>query len=143
MGVVGAAIKGFGKALAKGKKAKLVTVGKLREGVDIKQFKKSKKHGLREKFGVWSNREAGKTLTEMGSGVSVKFKKSGMPYVPKGTKPSILTKAKGLTKLVSPIAAGLTGGAIHGKIKGKKKIGGHYGKKRTFLQRSELQTVRQ
>ena len=77
MSVVGAAIKGFGKALAKGKKAKLTTVYRLRKGVDIKQFKKSKKHGLKDKFGVWSNRAAGKTLTEMGSGVSVKLKNLG------------------------------------------------------------------
>jgi hypothetical protein len=50
----------------------------------------------------------------------MKFKKSGMPYVKTGTKPSMLTKAKGYAKLVSPLAAGLTGGAIHGKIKSKK-----------------------
>jgi len=120
MGVVGAAIKGFGKALAKGKKAKLKTVYRVKPDLYIKQFKKSKKHGLRDKIGVWSNRESGKILTEMGSGVSVKFKKSGMPYVPKGTKSSILTKAKGLTKLVAPVAAAATAGAVHGKSKSKK-----------------------
>ena len=120
MGVVGAAIKGFGKALKAGKKAKLKTVYRVKPSVDIKQFKKSKKHGLKDKFGVWSNRTAGKTLTEMGSGVSVKFKKSGMPYVPKGTKPSMLTKAKGWAKLTAPIAAAATAGAVHGKSKGKK-----------------------
>ena len=121
MGVVGAAIKGFGKALAKGKKAKLKTVYRPKKGKYIEQFKKSKKHGLKEKIGVWSNREAGKAMTEIGSGVSVKFKKSGMPYVPKGTRSSILTRAKGAAKLVSPFAAGMTGTAIHGKVKGKKK----------------------
>ena len=121
MGVVGAAIKGFGKALAKGKKAKLKTVYRPRKGLYIDQFKKSKKHGLRKKFDVWSNRAAGKTLTEMGSGVSVKFKKSGMPFVPKGTKPSMLTKAKGWAKLTAPIAAAGTAGTIHGAIKAKQK----------------------
>ena len=121
MGVVGAAIKGFGKALAKGKKAKLKTVFKPKKGIYIEQFKKSKKHGLREKFDVWSNRAAGKTITEAGSGVSVKFKKSGMPYVPKGTKPSMLTKAKGWAKLTAPIAAAGTAGTIHGAIKAKQK----------------------
>ena len=120
MGVVGAAIKGFGKALKVGKKAKR-TVFLLKPDLYIKQFKKSKKHGLKDKFGVWSNRAAGKTLTEMGSGVSVKFKKSGMPYVPKGTKPSMLTRAKGVTKLVAPVAAAGTVGVIHGTIKSKKK----------------------
>ena len=115
MGVVGAAIKGFGKALAKGKKAKLKTVYRPRKGLYIEQFKKSKKHGLRKKFDVWSNRAAGKTLTEMGSGVSVKFKKSGMPFVPKGEKSSRLTKAKGWAKLVAPVAAAATAGAVHGK----------------------------
>ena len=120
MGVVGAAIKGFGKALKAGKKAKLKTVYRVKPDIYIKQFKKSKKHGLKDKIGVWSNREAGKMMTEMGSGVSVKFKKSGMPYVPKGTKPSMLTRAKGVTKLVAPIAAGLTASAIRDKVKGKK-----------------------
>ena len=119
MGVVGAAIKGFGKALAKGKKAQR-TVFKPKPDLYIKQFKKSKKHGLREKFGVWSNREAGKAMTEIASGVSVKFKKSGMPYVPKGTRSSILTRAKGAAKLVSPLAAAATAGAVHGTIKKSK-----------------------
>jgi len=121
MGVVGAAIKGFGKALKAGKKAKLKTVYRVKPDIYIKQFKKSKKHGLKDKIGVWTNREAGKMMTEMGSGVSVKFKKSGMPYVPKGTKSSILTRGKGAVKLVSPIAAGLTVSAIRDKGKQKKK----------------------
>ena len=121
MGVVGAAIKGFGKALVKGKKAKLVTVGKLREGVDIKQFKKSKKHGLAKKLDVWANRESGKIFSQVGSGVNIKYTKAGKPFVPKGTRSSILTRAKGAAKLVSPVAAAGTAGAVHGKIKGKKK----------------------
>ena len=43
-----------------------------------------------------------------------------MPHVKTGTKSSMLTKAKGFAKLTSPITVGLTAGAIHGKIKGKK-----------------------
>jgi len=121
MGVVGAAIKGFGKALAKGKKAKLTTVYRLRKGVDIKQFKKSKKHSLAKKLDVWTNREAGKAIQQAGSGVTIKFRKSGLPYVKKGTKSSILTKAKGYSKIVAPLAGALTAGAVHGTIKGKKK----------------------
>ena len=121
---MGLITKGMGAILKHAKKAKPKkakrTIFKVKPDIYIKQFKKSKKHGLKEKIGVWTNREAGKTLTEMGSGVSVKFKKSGMPYVPKGTKASILTKAKGLTKLVSPVVAGATAGAAHEKSKDKK-----------------------
>ena len=120
MGVVGAAIKGFGKALAKGKKAKLKTVYSVKPSVDISRFKKSKKHGLAKKLDVWANRETGKIVSQAGAGVNIKYTKKGKPYVPKGTKPSMLTKAKGITKLVSPIAAGATAGAIHAKIKDKK-----------------------
>ena len=115
--------KGMGavlKHIKKSKKVKAKTVHRVKPNLYIKQFKKSKKHGLKEKFGVWSNREAGKAMTEIGSGVSVKFKKSGMPYVPKGTKPSMLTRAKGVTKLVSPVAAAGTVGVIHGTIKKRK-----------------------
>ena len=120
---MGLITKGMGAILKhakKGKKAKR-TVFLPKPDLYIKQFKKSKKHGLKDKIGVWSNREAGKILTEVGSGVSVKFKKSGMPYVPKGTKSSIITKAKGLTKLVAPVAAAGTAGTIHGAIKAKQK----------------------
>ena len=117
---MGLITKGMGAILKHAKKAKPKTVFKAKPDLYIKQFKKSKKHGLGDKIGVWSNREAGKTITEIGSGVNVKFKKSGMPHVPKGTKSSILTRAKGAAKLVSPLAAGATAGAIHGKIKGKK-----------------------
>ena len=87
----------------------------------IKQFKKSKKHSLREKLGVWSNREAAVALEQMGKGVTMKFKKSGMPYVKTGTKPSMLTKARGWAKLTAPIAAAGTAGTIHGAIKAKQK----------------------
>ena len=111
----------MGAILKHAKNAKPKTVFKAKPDLYIKQFKKSKKHGLKDKFGVWTNRAAGKTLTEMGSGVSVKFKKSGMPYVPKGTKPSMLTKAKGWAKLTAPIAAAGTAGTIHGAIKAKQK----------------------
>ena len=127
MGVVGAAIKGFGKALKVGKKAKPKkaerTVFKIKPENKpyIKQFKKSKKHSLREKLGVWSNREAAVTIEQMGKGVTMKFKKSGMPYVKTGTKPSMLTKAKGWAKLTAPIAAAGTAGTIHGAIKAKQK----------------------
>ena len=120
MGVVGAAIKGFGKALKVGKKSKLKTVYRPKKGIYIEQFKKSKKHGLKDKIGVWTNREAGKILSQAGSGVNIKYTKKGKPFVPKGTKSSILTKAKGLTKLVAPAAAAATAGAVHGKSKGKK-----------------------
>jgi len=103
---MGLITKGMGVVLKHIKKAKpkkpLKTVFKVKPDLYIKQFKKSKKHGLKEKFGVWSNREAGKAMTEMGSGVTVKFKKSGMPYVPKGEKPKMLTKAKGWSKIAAP-----------------------------------------
>ena len=104
MGIITAGMGAVLKHIKKGKKAKR-TVFLPKPDLYIKQFKKSKKHGLKEKIGVWSNREAGKAMTEIGSGVSVKFKKSGMPYVPKGTKPSMLTKAKGWSKIVAPLAA--------------------------------------
>ena len=120
MGVVGAAIKGFGKALTKGKKAKLKTVYRVKPSVDISRFKKSKKQGLAKKLDVWANRETGKIFSQAGSGVNIKYTKKGKPFVSKGTKPSILTKAKGLTKLVAPVAAAATAGAVHGKSKGKK-----------------------
>ena len=120
MGVVGAAIRGFGKALAKGKKAKLKTVYRVKPHVDISVFKKSKKHGLVKKLDVWANQESGKIFSQAGSGVNIKYTKAGKPFVPKGTKSSILTRAKGLTKLVAPVAAGVTAGAVHGKSKGKK-----------------------
>ena len=115
---MGLITKGMGAILKHAKKAKLKTVYKVKPDLYIKQFKKSKKHGLKEKFGVWANREAGKTMTEMGSGVSVKFKKSGMPYIPKGEKPSMLTKAKGWAKVATP---GAVFGTVHGAIAAKKK----------------------
>jgi len=118
MGVVGAAIKGFGLL---GKKAKLKTVYSVKPSVDISRFKKSKKHGLAKKLDVWANRQTGKILSQAGHGVNIKYTKAGKPFVPKGTKSSILTKAKGATKLVAPVAAAATAGAVHGTIKGKKK----------------------
>ena len=121
MGVVGAAFKGFGKAFLKGKKAKLKTVYRVKPSVDISSFKKSKKHGLAKKLDVWANRETGKTLSQAGHGVNIKYTKAGKPFVPKGTKSSILTKAKGYSKIVAPLAGALTAGAVHGTIKGKKK----------------------
>ena len=121
MGVVGAAIKGFGKALKVGKKAKLKTVYRPRKGLYIEQFKKSKKHGLGKKISVEMERETGKLLSQAGSGVNIKYTKTGKPYVPEGTKSSILTKSKGITKLVAPVAAAATAGTIHGAIEAKKK----------------------
>jgi len=121
MGVVGAAIKGFGKALKVGKRAKLKTVYRVKPSVDISRFKKSKKHGLAKKLDVWANRESGKIFSQAGSGVNIKYTKAGKPFVPKGTKSSILTKAKGLTKLVAPIAGAVPAGTIHGAIKAKQK----------------------
>jgi len=120
MGVVGAAIKGFGKALKAGKKAKLKTVYRVKPSVDISGFKKSKKHGLIKKLDVWANRESGKLIEQAGKGVNIKYTKKGKPYLPKGEEPSMLTKAKGLTKLVAPVAAAATAGAVHGKSKSKK-----------------------
>ena len=120
MGVVGAAIKGFGKALKIGKKSKLKTVYRVKPSVDISSFKKSKKHGLAKKLDVWANRESGKIIEQAGKGVNIKYTKAGKPYLPKGEKPGMLTKAKGLTKLVAPVAAAATAGAVHGKSKSKK-----------------------
>jgi len=120
MGVVGAAIRGFGRALAKGKKAKLKTVYRPKEGIYIKQFKKSKKHGLAKKLDVWADRQAAVAIEQAGKGVTLKFKKSGMPYVSKGTKPSMLTKAKGLAKIAAPTVAAGTAGTVHGTIKKRK-----------------------
>ena len=76
---------------------------------------------MKDKIGVWTNREAAVAIEQMGKGVTMKFKKSGMPYVKKGTKPRMLTKAKGYTKLVAPLAAAGTAGTIHGAIKAKQK----------------------
>ena len=118
---MGLITKGMGVVLKHAKKGKkLKTVYTVKPSVDISRFKKSKKHGLAKKLDVWANRESGKLLSQAGHGVNIKYTKKGKPYVPKGEKPSMLTKAKGYTKLVSPLAAGLTGGAIHGKIKSKK-----------------------
>jgi len=123
---MGLITKGMGAILkhakkAKPKKAKLKTVHKIKPGLYIKQFKKSKKHGLAQKLNVWANRESGKLFTQIGSGINVKFKKSGRPYVPKGEKSSMLTRAKGATKFVSPLVAAATAAAVHGTIKDKKK----------------------
>ena len=118
---MGLITKGMGIILKHAKKGKkLKTVYRVKPSVDISVYKKSKKHGLAKKLDVWANRESGKLLSEAGHGVNIKYTKKGKPYVPKGTKPSMLTKAKGFAKLTSPLTAGATAGAIHGKIKGKK-----------------------
>ena len=118
---MGLITKGMGAILKHAKKGKkLKTVFRVKPSIDISRFKKSKKHGLAKKLDVWANRETGKILSQAGHGVNIKYTKAGKPFVPKGTKSSILTKAKGFVKLTSPITVGLTAGAIHGKIKGKK-----------------------
>jgi hypothetical protein len=81
MGVVGAAIKGFGKALKIGKKEKLKTVYRVKPSVDISRFKKSKKHGLAKKLDVWANQESGKILSQAGKGVNIKYTKKGKSEV--------------------------------------------------------------
>ena len=118
MGLITAGMGAVLKHVKKGKKLK--TVYRVKPSVDISRFKKSKKHGLAKKLDVWANRETGKILSQAGSGVNIKYTKKGKPFVPKGTKSSILTKAKGLTKLVAPVAAAATAGAVHGKSKIKK-----------------------
>ena len=57
------------------------------------------------------------------------------PFLPKGTKSSILTKSlyKGATKLVAPVAAAATAGVVHGTIKVKKN-------RRTLWQTKNLST---
>ena len=117
---MGLITKGMGIVLkhvkkAKPKKAKLKTVFKVKPDLHIKQFKKSKKHGLAKKLDVWANRESGKLFSQAGSGVNIKYTKAGKPFVPKGTKSSILTKAKGWSKIATPGATGITAGAVHGK----------------------------
>ena len=118
---MGLITKGMGVILKHAKKGKkLKTVYSVKPWVNPSSFKKSKKHGLAKKLDVWANRQTGKILSQAGHGVNIKYTKKGKPYVPKGTKPSMLTKAKGATKLVAPFAAALTATAIHDKVKGKK-----------------------
>ena len=73
-----------------------------------------------KKLDVWVNRESGKLLSQAGSGINIKFTKAGKPYVPKGTKPSMLTKAKGWSKIASPAITGATAGTVHAEIKKRK-----------------------
>jgi len=124
VGVIGKAIKGFGKALTK-KRPKVKTYYRLKDDVDITQFKKSKKHGSGKKLSVWINRESGQAIQEATSGVSLKYKKSGKPFIPKpelnkGALKKGATRVKGWTKLTSPITGGLTGRYIYDKSKSKK-----------------------
>ena len=119
---MGLITKGMGVILKHAKKGKkLKTVYSVKPWVNPSSFKKSKKHGLAKKLDVWANRETGKMITEAAQGVNIKYTKAGKPFVPKGTKSSILTKAKGITKLVTPVAAAGAAGAVHGTIKSKKK----------------------
>jgi len=120
---MGLITKGMGvvlKHIKKSKKVKAKTVHRVKPDLYIEQFKKSKKHNLREKLGVWANRESGKAMTEGASGITVKFRKSGKPYIPKGEKPSVLTKAKGWSKVAAPGAVAGAGKIIYEKSKGKK-----------------------
>ena len=124
VGVIGKAIKGFGKALTK-KRPKVKTYYRLKDDVDITQFKKSKKHGSGKKLSVWASRESGRIYSQAGSGVNIKYKKSGEPFVPKSeADKSALkkgaTRVKGWTKITSPITGGLTGRYIYDKSKSKK-----------------------
>ena len=105
------------KAATKGKKVATPTF-KAKKDLYIKQFQKSKKHSLGEKLNVWANRESGKLISEIGSGVKIKYTKKGKPYVPKGTKPSMLTKAKGGAKIVAPVVGAI---AAQGAFKKKEK----------------------
>jgi len=122
MGII---TKGMGAVLKHIKKAKLKkplkTVYRVKEGVDIKQYKQpSKKASVGKKLDVWVNRESGKLLSQAGSGINIKYTKKGKPFVPKGTKPSMLTKAKGWSKIAAPVIAGSTAGTIHAEIKKRK-----------------------
>ena len=94
---------GFGRWAA----GKTIKYYKLKKGVDIKQFKTPKKDVIK-KIEATLNRESARTLSQAGSGVNIKFKKSGMPYVPKGTKSSMLTRTKGLSKIAAPAVGYLT-----------------------------------
>ena len=44
-----------------------------------------------------------------------------MPYIPKGTKPSMLTRAKGLSKLAAPVVGAKVGLSLHKDKKKEKK----------------------
>ena len=77
-----------------------------KKGIYTKQFKKSKKHSLREKLGVLVNRQSAIAIEQAGKGVTMQFTKSGVPFVPAGTTSSILTKAKGWAKITIPALTG-------------------------------------
>ena len=93
----------------------------LKEGWDKANYKLSKEQSLIENIDAFANRESGKIITEAGQGVNLKFTKDGKPYVPKGTKPSMLTKAKGWAKLTSPLTVVGGAAAVHSKITKKDK----------------------
>jgi len=90
---------------AKGKKASALKF-KLKEGWEKANYKISKEQSLAENLDAMANREASKLITEASQGVSLKFTKEGKPFVPKGSVPSKLTKAKGYSKFVAPGVAG-------------------------------------
>ena len=98
---IGIAKKGFGAVLKKfsKKKAKKATS----EKADPRYYLKQPKY----KAKGFVERESVKALSEVGSGVNIKFRKSGKPFVPlsEGTKSGAkkaLTKAKGWTKIAGP-----------------------------------------
>ena len=112
-----------GSKVPKGPKVK--TYYKLKPDTDITQFKKSEKHSLGKKIGVWASRESGRIYSQAGSGVNIKYKKSGEPFVPrseadKSALKKGATRVKGWTKITSPITGGLTGRYIYDKSKSKK-----------------------
>ena len=85
------------------------TIYKLKKHVDISRYKSPhKKASLAKKFDVAANRASAKIFSQASSGVNIKFHPSGKPYVPKGEKSSMLTKAKGWSKLAAVPAASTT-----------------------------------
>jgi len=77
----------------------------LKEGWDKANFKLSKKQSLTENLDALANRESAKIMEAAGKGVDLQFTKGGKPFVPAGTLPSKLIKAKGFAKIVAPAGA--------------------------------------
>ena len=101
MAGIGIALKGVGKVLKKFSKKKPKKVAF--EKADPRYYLKQPKY----KAKGFMERESVKALSEVGSGVNIKFRKSGKPFVPlsEGTKSGAkkaLTKAKGWTKIAGP-----------------------------------------
>ena len=101
MAGIGIALKGVGKVLKKfgKKKPKKVAFEKADPRYYLKDPKKKVKGVIEQ--------EANRAISQIGSGVNIKFRKSGKPFVPlsEGTKSKTkkaLTKAKGWTKIAGP-----------------------------------------